>query len=115
MAKRIKRNVTKSIKKNVTKRNTKKRKIRHKKRRQTIRRIYRGGADAIKSDFELTEFLKDTSKMLRPGQKIIFQVATKNGYGFFNTYDTTQLRPFIGDSCFTVNGMIEDVAQNSDE
>jgi len=115
MAKRIKRNVTKRIKRNTTKRNTKKRKIRHKKRRQTIRRIYRGGVDAITSHDDLTLFLKDTRPMLKPGDKIIFQVTNKDGYVLLDTYDPNEVSPFIGHSNYTVNGMIEGLAQNSDE
>lgn len=94
MTKRIKRNTTKRLK----------RKIRHKKRRQTIRRIYRGGVDAITSTSDLQEFLETP---LKYGDNMIFQVKNKDGSPIFNTYDPNQLTTFIGNPKYTVYGMIE--------
>jgi len=107
MAKRIKRNVTKSIKKNMTKRNTKKRKIRHKKRRQTIRRIYKGGVDAITSTNDLQKFLTDTIPMLNLGDKVIFNVTKKNGDFVKDTDDIVEVNNYIKSPGFNVYGMIE--------
>ena len=105
MAKRLKRNVTK---RKPTKRNMKKRKPTKRLKRTQRKRIYRGGSrDIITSTTDLQQFLNDTIPMLKPGDKVIFQVANKDGGPIFNTYDTTQLDTFINNSKYTVYGMIE--------
>ena len=103
MAKRLKRNVTK---RKTTKRNMKKRKIRHKKRTQR-KRIYRGGSrDIITSTNDLQQFLNDTIPMLKPGDKVVFQVEDQNGDFVKDTDNIVEVNNYIG-SDYNVYGMIE--------
>jgi len=115
MAKRLKRNMTKrnTTKRNMTKRikriKTKrlKRKIRHKKRTQTIRRIYRGGVDAITSTSDLQKFLNDIIiDQLKPGNKVTFQVY-KNGNFLKDTNNIVEVNDYIKSHDYKVYGMIE--------
>ena len=105
MAKRLKRNVTK---RNTTKRNMKKRKPTKRLKRTQRKRIYRGGSrDIITSTTDLQKFLNDTIPMLKPGDKVIFQVEDQNGKFVKNTNNIVEVNDYIGSNSYNVYGMIE--------